>query len=40
MLKPPSPGTHELIFSAVLGDPTIAGSQILTEMSTYHLTIK
>lgn len=40
MLKPLSPGSHELIFSAVLGDPTIAGSQIFTEMATYHLAIK
>jgi hypothetical protein len=31
MLKPLPVGSHKLIFSGVLGDPTIAGSQILTE---------
>lgn len=40
MLKPPSPGSHELIFSGVYGDPTVAGSQILIEKATYHLTIE
>jgi len=40
MLKPLSAGSHEIIYSGILGEPTIAGSQLAPEKVTYHLTIE
>lgn len=40
MLRPLSPGSHEVIYSGILGDPTTAGSQLAPEKVTYHLTIE
>ena len=40
MLKPLSRGAHEITYSGVLGDPTIAGPQIAPEKVTYHITIE
>ena len=40
MLKPLSPGSHEISFSAFLGSPVTTSPLALTEDMTYHLTIK